>query len=178
MRFQQKRRGLHESRESLSTSDAAGNQRDSAYAWLRAFLLQTRSTQPENHDQNRVDSASRERAEACSRPPWGGARSAMRAVRHVAYAACTEALPKPLAPTSGDRPVAAPERRRCPPLRLPRPGIRSVRYRAHGDGRCRQAVAVLHKLGGDSSRESKVVAGWHEQTDTGDLQNHELASVQ
>lgn len=39
-------------------------------------------------------------------------------------------------------------------------------------------AAVLHKLGGDSSRESKVVAGWHEQTDTGDLQNHELASVQ
>lgn len=41
-----------------------------------------------------------------------------------------------------------------------------------------RSPAVLHKLGGDSSRESKVVAGWHEQTDTGDLQNHELASVQ
>jgi hypothetical protein len=30
----------------------------------------------------------------------------------------------------------------------------------------------------DSSRESSVVAGMHEQTDTHDLQNQELASLQ
>ena len=37
--------------------------------------------------------------------------------------------------------------------------------------------AVLHKSGWDSSSESKVVAAWHEQMDTRDLQSHELAGL-
>jgi hypothetical protein len=34
--------------------------------------------------------------------------------------------------------------------------------------------AMLHKFAGDLYREFSIVAGPHEQTDTPDLQNHEL----
>ena len=39
-------------------------------------------------------------------------------------------------------------------------------------------MALLHKSVRDSSRESSVVAGMHEQTHTSDLQDQELASLQ
>jgi hypothetical protein len=38
--------------------------------------------------------------------------------------------------------------------------------------------AMLHKSSRDSCRESSVVAGFHEETDTSDLQNHELGCLQ
>ncbi len=51
--------------------------------------------------------------------------------------------------------------------------------KARHAGEVRIQTALLHKWPeGDSSRESSVIAGRHEQTDTADLQDQELACLQ